>query len=131
MIIFRKLLPYLISFGIIIMLWLYYSNKVNSLESEVNKVTKEYNDLSKRFIYEQLNTEKLQGALEKVNKDLEKLELNKKEALDKLEAWKNSSEKFEKLYNSLPKPKEELEKGICEQGLELNRYIEELKYEDL
>lgn len=131
MIIFRKLLPYLISFGIIIMLWLYYSNKVNSLESEVNKVTKEYNDLSKRFIYEQLNTEKLQDALEKVNKDLEKLELNKKEALDKLEAWKNSSEKFEKLYNSLPKPKEELEKGICEQGLELNRYIEELKYEDL
>ena len=113
----------------------YYSlsSEISDLESTVSKNTLKISELEKDKMGLKFERDDFEQALENVNAEIDRMSVNEEKNLEELAKWKNRPPeiKFKTIYKEIPQKVEVYKKGECKDGLELNRVISEMSYEDL
>lgn len=115
--------------------WKYYSltSEISDLEDTVTSKNLKISELEKDKMALKFERDDFESALDSVNKEIERMAVNEEKALSELEEWKNKPPevKYKTIYRDIPQKVEVYKKGDCKDGLELNRAISEMNYEDL
>lgn len=112
----------------------YYSltNEISDLQTELTKSVNDSNNLRLEVALEQSNNKKLKESISSLNEDLKKVTLDKETIKKNFEKYKKlplkdkvTNEELKKLLNSSSEYK-----NSCEYGIELNKKISGLKYDE-
>lgn len=115
--------------------WKFYNlnSKIGYLEETIETKDKTIVDLNLKLITSESNVNELRLSIEESNNKILQNSLKQKELLAEVDKWKNKPAEIkyvDKVVKTIVKETKYV-KGNCEDGLELNRMIGGLKYENL
>ena len=119
--------------GYITMKYISLTSEIKRQSIEIEKKTKTIADLEMDKMGLKFERDNFEATIDTVNAKIELLATNEAKAIKDLEEWKSKPAeiKYETIYKTIPKEVIKYKEGNCEDGLELNRAIAEMKYEDL
>lgn len=117
-------------------IWYKYADLTGTIEhkqSIIEKRDKRIGELEKDKLGLQFEKNDLTHAVNELSNTVNAMEKESENSKLELALWKDKPPeiKYKTIYKEIPKKVEVYKKGVCEDGLELNRVISEMNYEDL